>query len=145
MILTSGDYEFDDDPQRVDLEVVCQFLVTEAYWGSYRTEADIRKQHRGAWRVVGAYDRATGEMVGYCRAVSDDVAVAYLGDVFVLSHTRGRGVGKELVAFMIDKGPGANFRWLLHTRDAFGLYRQFGFTTDDEHYMVRQHRFPETR
>jgi hypothetical protein len=32
---------------------------------------------------------------------------------------------------MIDDGPGAGFRWMLHTADAHGLYRRFGFSVPD--------------
>ena len=36
------------------------------------------------------------------------------------------------VATMIDRGPGASFRWTLHTSDAHGLYERFGFTRIDD-------------
>jgi hypothetical protein len=38
---------------------------------------------------------------------------------------------------MIDNGPGARFRWLLHTRDAHRLYERFGFAKPDETYLER--------
>lgn len=38
---------------------------------------------------------------------------------------------------MIDEGPGAAFRWTLFTRDAHGLYEQFGFSAPDQTAMVR--------
>ena len=65
-------------------------------------------------------------MVGFARAISDGGS-AYLADVYVLPAHRGRGLGKAIVAMMIEEGPGAGFRWMLHTSDAYGLYRQFGF------------------
>jgi GNAT superfamily N-acetyltransferase len=132
-----GTYEFDDDASRVDVDAVWGFLSTEAYWGKSRTRADFEAQLATAWRVVGAYEAATGRLVGFARATSDGVAYAYLSDVFVTSEARGKGLGKELVATMIDRGPGARFRWSLHTSDAHGLYRQFGFATPDERYLER--------
>jgi GNAT superfamily N-acetyltransferase len=87
--------------------------------------------------VVGIYEAAGGRLVGFARAISDGVAYAYLSDVFVTSDARGRGLGKELVATMVDRGAGARFRWSLHTSDAHGLYRQFGFVTPDERYLER--------
>jgi hypothetical protein len=41
---------------------------------------------------------------------------------------------------MIDRGPGASFRWTLHTADAHGLYRQYGFAAPDETYLERPRR-----
>ena len=41
---------------------------------------------------------------------------------------------------MIDDGPGADFRWMLATDDAHGLYREFGFSEPDSTIMVRPTR-----
>jgi len=137
VISTFGSYEFDDNPGRVDKDTVWEFLSTQAYWGRFRTRADFEAQFASAWRVVGVYEAASGRQVGFARAVSDGVAYAYLADVFVLPDARGAGLGKELVATMIDRGPGASFRWTLHTADAHGLYKQFGFAAPDGTYLER--------
>ena len=131
-----GTYEIDDDASRVDLDVVWRFLSTEAYWGRWRTRDVFDAQVEGAWRVVAPYDSA-GRTVGFARAVSDGVALAYLADVFVLPDYRGRGVGVALVRAMIDDGPGAGFRWMLHTSDAHGLYVRFGFRPPDSTALER--------
>lgn len=137
MIFTFGSYELDDDTGRVDRDAVWEFLSTQAYWGRFRTRADFEAQLASAWRVVGAYEAAAGRQVGFARAVSDGVAFAYLADVFVVPGVRGAGLGKELVATMIDRGPGSGFRWTLHTSDAHGLYRKFGFAEPDRTYLER--------
>ena len=124
------EYDISDDPRRVDLDAVWGFLSTDAYWGRWRTRAHVEQQVARAWRVVGAYDRS-GAQVGFARALSDGVALAYLADVYVLERCRGLGLGRALVTTMIDGGPGADFRWLLHTSDAHGLYAQLGFAPPD--------------
>ena len=137
MIWSYGTYELDYDPGRVDVDAVWAFLSTEAYWGRSRSRLDFEAQLATAWRVVGAYQTATGHQVGFARAISDGVAYGYLSDVFVTADARGSGLGKELVATVIDRGPGASFRWSLHTSDAHGLYRQFGFAPPDTRYLER--------
>jgi GNAT superfamily N-acetyltransferase len=137
VIWSYGTYELDDDPARVDVGAVWDFLSTEAYWGKSRTRLDFEAQLATAWRVIGAYEIASGRLVGFARAISDGVAYGYLSDVFVLPDARGTGLGKELVATTIDRGPGAHFRWSLHTSDAHGLYRQFGFAPPDSRYLER--------
>jgi GNAT superfamily N-acetyltransferase len=61
--------------------------------------------------------------------VSDFSTVAYLGDVFVLESHRGRGLSKWLMECVVEHPALQNLRrWILLTRDAHGLYSQFGFT-----------------
>ncbi|WP_332873166.1 GNAT family N-acetyltransferase [Curtobacterium sp. YC1] len=60
--------------------------------------------------------------------VTDGVTFAWLCDVFVAPEVRGRGVGKMLVAAVIDDlEPLGLKRTLLSTGDAHGLYAQYGF------------------
>ena len=139
--VTDDKYELDDDPRRVDRDVVTEFLTTEAYWGRWRGRAEIDRQLDSAWRVIGAYERSTATMVGFARAVSDGVSLAYLADVFVLRAHRGRGLGARLVQAMIDDGLGAKMRWMLHTADAHDLYARYGFGPPDSTYLER----PATR
>ena len=119
---------------RVDRDGLWAFLSEEAYWGRWRTRSVVEQQLDSAWRVVGVYQTAAGEMVGFARAISDGAGFAYLADVYIDKDHRGQGLGVELIATMIDRGPGASFRWALHTSDAHGLYERFGFTRPDRTY-----------
>jgi GNAT superfamily N-acetyltransferase len=132
-------YEVDDDPGRVDLDVVWRFLSEHAYWGRWRTRRDVEAQVAAAWRMAGCYDRQSGAMVGFARATSDGVGLAYLADVFVLHGHRRQGLGRSLVAAVVEQGPGADFRWLLHTADAHALYAPFGFRPADDTLLERPH------
>ena len=82
--------------------------------------------------------------MGFGRAVSDGVAFAYLADVYLEPAVRGRGLGVALVRFMIDEGPGREFRWTLHTRDAHGLYARFGFVAPPPSALERPGARPAT-
>ncbi len=126
MISRQDGYEIDDDPARIDVDAVWAYLSTEAYWARWRSRDDVAAQIARAWRVVGAY-AADGRQVGFARAFSDGVSMAYLADVYVLAGHRGQGLGRALVTAMIDGGPGSSFRWLLHTQDAHSLYAEYGF------------------
>ncbi len=61
--------------------------------------------------------------------MTDRATFAYLADVFVLPEHRGAGLGKWLIECVVSHPELQGLRrWLLGTRDAHGLYRQFGFT-----------------
>jgi GNAT superfamily N-acetyltransferase len=128
-------YEVDDDPERVDVEAVHAYLANESYWARGRRLDVQERLVREASRVVGLY--RDGAQVGFCRAATDGVSVVYLADVYVLADHRGRGLGVELVREMVENGPYADRKWLLHTEDAHDLYRRFGFDTPNYKVMER--------
>jgi GNAT superfamily N-acetyltransferase len=120
-----GGYEVDDARERVDRVEVHRFLSDEAYWATGRTRETQDRLIAEASRFVGLYHE--GEQVGFCRAFTDGLAIAYLADVYVRPEHRGRGLGEELVREMIENGPYAGVKWLLHTTDAHALYHTLGF------------------
>jgi GNAT superfamily N-acetyltransferase len=128
-------YELDDSPARIDVEAVHDYLANESYWAEGRSQETVERLVREASRVVGLYHE--GRQVGFARAFSDGVALAYLADVYVLPEHRGRGLGVELIREMVENGPLADVRWALHTRDAHDLYRRFGFDMPSERVMER--------
>ncbi|HVA31499.1 MAG TPA: GNAT family N-acetyltransferase [Gaiellaceae bacterium] len=118
-------YELDDDRARLDRDALHAY-TTRSYWATGRTRERQDALIDASERVVGLYHG--GAQVGFARAV--DCAGAgfmYLADVYVLEEHRGEGRGVELVREMIDNGPFADRRWVLHTRDAHALYEKFGF------------------
>ena len=136
-------YELDDDPSRVDLDVVHRFLSDESYWAAGRPRATVERLVREAARVVGVY--RGDEMVGFCRVSSDDAAYAFLCDVFVLEPHRGRGLGVEIVREAVDGGPQRDLPWYLGTSTAHELYRRFGFGEPDvERLMFRPRPVADT-
>jgi GNAT superfamily N-acetyltransferase len=128
--------ELDDDPDRIDVDAVHDFLSNHAYWAQGRPRETVERTIREASRVVGLY--AGGRQIGFARAFTDGVAAVYLADVYVLPEHRGRGLGVELVREMVEGSPWADQKWLLHTRDAHDLYRRFGFGAPSERMMERQ-------
>ena len=133
-------YELDDDPARVDVDAVHDYLANESYWAKGRPRETVERLVREATRVVGLYHE--GVQVGFSRTISDGFTQSYLADVYVLDEHRGRGLGVELVRFSVDEGPLAHTKWLLHTRDAHGLYRKFGFEAPSERVLERGNLAP---
>ena len=133
-----GGLVLDDDRARVDLDEVHRFLCDESYWAEGRDRDVQERLVREAQRVVGLYDGE--QQVGFARAFTDGTSLAYLADVYVLPKYRGRGLGVELVREAVERGPFADLRWLLHTRDAHDLYRKVGFGEPSERLMERARR-----
>jgi GNAT superfamily N-acetyltransferase len=134
----AGGLELDDEPARIDVDAVHDFLSNESYWAAGRSRPDVERTVREAARVIGLYDGR--RQVGFARVISDGVHVSHLCDVYVLAEYRGRGFGVELVREAVDNGPHAKLNWSLATDDAHELYERFGFMAPDERSMQRRGR-----
>jgi GNAT superfamily N-acetyltransferase len=134
-----GAIELDDAKERVDREEVHRFISEVSYWGLGRSREDQDRLIDDAARVVGLYDG--DRQIGFCRAASDGTSFVYLADVYVLDAYRGRGLGEALVREMVEHGPLAHLRWLLHTTDMHPLYRKVGFAEPSYKLLER----PSTR
>jgi GNAT superfamily N-acetyltransferase len=113
------------DPDRLDLDTVHGFLK-ESYWAPGIPRAVVERSVRHSL-CFAAFDGA--RQVGFARVISDRATYAYVADVFVLPSHRGLGIGKRLMAAITSHPELQGLRlWTLFTRDAHGLYRQYGFT-----------------
>ncbi len=131
-------YDVSTDPRRLDLDVISAFLSRESYWARGRPRALVERSVANSL-CFGVYH--DGRQVGFARVVTDRAVFAYLMDVFVLAEHRGRGVGKRLLRAVLDHPDLQGLRlFALRTRDAHGLYAQFGFhaLADPETVMVIQ-------
>jgi GNAT superfamily N-acetyltransferase len=118
-------YEIDTDKSRLDLDLIHQFLAG-SYWSEGIPKEILFKSIQES-DCFGIYK--SGKQVGFARVISDHATFAYLADVFVIPAERGHGLGKWLMATIMKSGQYQNLRrWLLATKDAHELYRQFGFT-----------------
>jgi GNAT superfamily N-acetyltransferase len=113
------------DKSKLDLEMIVDFLYG-SYWAKDTPREAVLVSIENSF-TIGLFDSA-GKQVGFARVITDYARQAYLADVFVLEAHRGRGLGKLLVRTALDHPALSKIRsWLLATRDAHGLYEQYGF------------------
>jgi GNAT superfamily N-acetyltransferase len=121
---SAGDVIITTDPERLDVETIHGFLAG-SYWAAGIPRAVVERSIRHSI-CFGALEGKC--QVGFARVITDRATYAYVSDVFVLESHRGRGISKKLMAAMIAHPELQGLRlWTLFTRDAHGLYRQFGF------------------
>ena len=118
-------FEISTDPERLDIGLIHRFLSTSTYWAAGRSRALVERSIRHSL-CFGVY--AGAEQVAFGRAITDRAVFAYMADVFVIPPLRGRGIAKGLVRAMLAHPELQDLKvFLLRTRDAQGLYRQFDF------------------
>jgi GNAT superfamily N-acetyltransferase len=112
------------DRSRLDLDMIHGFLTT-SYWARGISREVVARSMESSL-CFGAFD--DGRQVGFARVISDRATFAYICDVFALESHRGNGVGRSLMAAIMSHPELQGLRRrTLFTRDAHGLYRQFGF------------------
>lgn len=108
-----------------DVDAIHAYL-TRSYWASGISRERVARSLEQSL-CFGLFDGA--RQIGFARVVTDSTTFAYLADVFVLEAYQGRGLGKRLVAAVRAHPDLADLRrFVLWTRDAHGLYEQYGFT-----------------
>jgi GNAT superfamily N-acetyltransferase len=122
---TSNEYELSADKQRLDVATIHEYL-TQSYWSPGISRAIVERAIEGSL-CFGVF--LQGNQVGFARVVTDKATFAYLADVFILEPHRGKGLSKQLMQFVFAHADLQGLRrFMLATKDAHGLYKQFGFT-----------------
>jgi GNAT superfamily N-acetyltransferase len=110
---------------RIDVDRVHEYLCNESYWAKGIPREVVERSIEYSLPFA-AYDGE--ELVAFARVVTDYAVFAYLADVFVVPAHRGRGVSRQLMTAIRNHPRLQGLRrWSLVTRDAHGLYEQFGF------------------
>jgi GNAT superfamily N-acetyltransferase len=122
--MTLPELEVTTDLARMDVDFVHRHL-RNSYWASDRPREVIERSMQNSL-CFGAF--RGNQQVAFGRAITDRAVFAYLADVFVIPECRGQGIGKALIDAVVKhpdlRGVPLMF---LRTRDAHGLYSQFGF------------------
>ncbi|NCI45137.1 GNAT family N-acetyltransferase [Sediminibacterium soli] len=132
---TRNEYTISTDSAKLDIAVIHGYLSNDSYWAQHIPIETVQRSINHSL-CFGLY--AADRQVGFARVVTDRATFAYLADVFILPGHRGKGLSKWLVS-EIHAHPDLQGlrRWLLGTKDAHGLYRQFGWTSIPEEIAGR--------
>lgn len=119
-------YIISTDKTRLDIGYIHHYLSIQSYWAE-NIPLDVLKKAVQGSICFGIY--SDDKQIGFARVITDGACFAYLADVFVDSEFRGRGLSKWLMEVIISYPDLQGLRrFLLATRDAHGLYEQFGFS-----------------
>lgn len=119
-----GEFVVSDSREALDIDTVHGFLG-QTYWARGIPRSVVEKAVANSL-CFGLYHNE--EQVGFARAVTDRATFAYLADVFILPDYRGHGLGKWLLACILEHPELQGLRrLLLATSDAHGLYGRYGF------------------
>jgi GNAT superfamily N-acetyltransferase len=119
-----AEYSISTDPDRLDLDAIHAYLA-RAYWCEDIPRQTLERAITNSL-CFGLFHGK--DQVGLARVITDSATYAYLCDVYTLEAHRGKGLAKWLMQCVMAQAALQGLRrFTLATRDAHGLYRQFGF------------------
>lgn len=128
-------YTISTDNAKLDIGVIHHYLSEESYWAK-NIPLEVVKRSIDNSLCFGLYHQHT--QIGFARLITDKATFAYLADVFIIESYRGKGLSKWLVqTIQIYPEVQGLRRWMLGTKDAHGLYAQFGWTPLPEEMVSR--------
>jgi len=130
-----------DDPKRLDIPMIHQFLHEESGWANGIPLSTVEKaiQHS---LCFGAYEN--GKQVGFARVVTDRASYAYLCDVFTVPTHRGNGIARLMMETILNHPDIQGLRrFNLATTSAQGLYEKFGWVTLSKPETNMERNFPD--
>ena len=131
-------YRVSTDQAEMNLEVIHGF-ISNSYWAQGMPKALLQKALANSL-CFGVFDK-DNQQVAFGRLITDKATFAYLADVFVLESHRGLGLSKLMITAILEHPELQGLRRImLATRDAHGLYAQFGFNAVDTPEMLMQIR-----
>jgi GNAT superfamily N-acetyltransferase len=117
-------YLITDDRSKVQLDVVHRLLAA-TYWGGRRPREIVDRMVSGSI-CFSLYHGST--QIGFGRAVTDSATFTWVADIVVDPEFRGTGLGKWIMECLLVHPAIKATQMVLQTRDAQGLYEQFGFS-----------------
>ena len=118
------EYVISTDPAKFDLDAIHAYLV-RAYWSQGIPRKTVECAVANSLCFALLHGKA---QIGFARIVTDSATFAYLCDVYILEDYRGKGLSKWLMECVMGHPSLQGLRrFSLATRDAHGLYHQFGF------------------
>ena len=112
------------DKRKLQIKAIHNFLIN-AYWSKGIKIERVKKAIRGSL-CFGVYHGKT--QIGFARVITDYASFGYLADVFIIEEYRKRGLSKWLMKSIVNHSELKDLKtWMLATKDAHGLYSQFGF------------------
>lgn len=131
------DFLISTDKRKLQVKTIHRFL-TKSYWSTGISIAKVRKSISHSV-CFGVYHKE--KQIGFARVITDYVRFGYLADVFIVEEYRGKGLSKWLMKSILEHRKLKNIQaWMLATRDAHGLYSQFGFEplSEPKKYMHKE-------
>jgi N-acetylglutamate synthase-like GNAT family acetyltransferase len=136
-------FKITDNKDDMDIDAIHEYL-SRSYWAKNVPKSVVTKavENSLCFTVLAVDTNATDskeKQAGFARLITDYATFAYLADVYILEEYRGEGLSKKMMQKIIEHPELQGLRRImLATKDAHGLYEQYGFTALTDQTMFMQ-------
>ncbi|GJQ58178.1 MAG: N-acetyltransferase [Candidatus Scalindua sp. AMX11] len=123
-----------------DYKDIRAFLTAQG-WIKHIDEQSFCQMLENSDRTVVALDGS--RIVGFGRALCDNVSIGYLSAILVSDDKRGHGIGRKMVKILMGSDP--HIKWVITCgKKSFTFWEKLGFR-HTEHLMERSRTIDRTR
>ena len=138
--MQSASYRVSSDRAQLDVSLIHEYLSCESYWARHVPRAVIERAIANSI-CFGLYEAE--RQIGFARVVTDSATFGYLADVFIVASHRGLGLGRRLLEAVVAHPDLQGLtRFMLATRDAHEVFRQFGFIAPSHPELLMEQHTP---
>lgn len=132
--MDNNDFYISTDKTKLNIDSV-KALLKQTYWASERTEETIIKSIENSI-CYGVYEG--DNLVGFGRVVTDHATVFWICDIIIDENYRGKNLGKKIMEKIMEAKEIDGLLGILATKDAHGLYEQYGFVKEPVKFMIKK-------
>jgi predicted N-acetyltransferase YhbS len=111
-----------------DYELIRRFLAENGWAHRVADPERFAKMMQKTDRSIAVWNE--GDVVGFGRALCDDVSNGYLSMIVVAESARGQGIGREIVQRLM--GPDPEITWMLRAgHGSEGFWSKMGFAASE--------------
>jgi aralkylamine N-acetyltransferase len=117
---------------------IIELYVAGGWWDG-SSQSSVKEIISGSCVFAVAVDEENGKAIGMGRVLSDGISDAYIQDVIVLPEYRKKGVGKKIIAELVDECLKKNITWisLVAEPGTESFYMDMGFQVMTGHTPMR--------
>ena len=120
--------------QEWNSQEIVRLYRSAGWWEERYDPAGISSLITGSFIFVVGVHQVTGEAIAMGRILSDGIRLGIIQDLCVLDSLRGKGIGKELLDFLIQEGKRAGLQsiHLVAEPGTRSFYEKSGFISDSD-------------
>jgi N-acetylglutamate synthase-like GNAT family acetyltransferase len=109
------------------------------WWKDNYDSSSIKNLIKGSYKFAVVVIKEECKAVGMGRLLSDGASDAYIQDLVILDEYRGKGLGKELVKYLVNHciSKGINWVGLISEPEQDKFYSSLGFSIMKNHVPMK--------